>query len=109
MKVLMWIDGLADGLPVDAYLSDFDFTSARGLKATRIVAHAKVFDDAHAALNFWRTVSPTAPVRPDGNPNRPLTAYTITLVGEQYAADHLSSVLTRKAFTAMVSGRFSAN
>ena len=31
------------------------------------------------AMEYWRTVSTTVPFRPDGKPNRPLTAYTVEI------------------------------
>lgn len=35
------------------------------------------FEDAHET---WMKVSPNYPVRPDGKPNRPLTAYTCEII-----------------------------
>lgn len=52
-----------------------------GLIATSVfIREAKLFNDSIEALNCWRQVSKTHPVRPDGKPNRPLTAYTVELV-----------------------------
>jgi hypothetical protein len=42
---------------------------------TTLSADAKRFDSMTAASEFWRQVHPTTPERPDGWPNRPLTAY----------------------------------
>lgn len=42
-------------------------------------ARAIRFDDAKAALEEWRRQSTVRPLRPDGKPNRPLTAYTVTI------------------------------
>ncbi len=36
--------------------------------------------DTEAAMACWRTVSTVRPTRPDGQPNRPLTAATIECV-----------------------------
>lgn len=41
------------------------------------LAEAMRFADAGAALLTWRTQSTVRPLRPDGKPNRPLSAYTI--------------------------------
>lgn len=30
-----------------------------------------------AAMELWRSIDPRYPVRPDGKPNRPLTAFTV--------------------------------
>jgi hypothetical protein len=36
------------------------------------------FDNMAAAFECWKRQSTVQPLRPDGRPNRPLTAYTIT-------------------------------
>jgi hypothetical protein len=38
---------------------------------------AKRFESPGDALDFWKTRSKVRPFRPDGLPNRPMTAYTI--------------------------------
>jgi hypothetical protein len=43
-------------------------------------AAAKSFPGPSEALEFWRTQSKTVPMRPDGKPNRPLTAYTVEIL-----------------------------
>ena len=40
-------------------------------------AKAKRFESAKAALEFWKRQSVTRPTRPDGRPNRPMTAYSV--------------------------------
>lgn len=40
------------------------------------------FADMLAAMKFWRQTSTVLPVRPDGMPNRPLTAFTIEVERE---------------------------
>ena len=40
-------------------------------------AQAFQFDDAAAAFETWQLVDPRKPVRVDGKPNRPLTAFTV--------------------------------
>lgn len=47
---------------------------------TRDASKAKTFPDGAAALEEWRRVRSVDPVRPDGKPNRPLTAFTVELV-----------------------------
>ena len=37
------------------------------------------FADAFEALTMWKSVHEHQPVRPDGKPNRPLTAFTISI------------------------------
>jgi hypothetical protein len=63
------------------YLTFYDPAGAHGtIKSSADIADALVFDDAAAALTCWRQVSPTHPTRPDGKPNRPLTAFTVEIV-----------------------------
>jgi hypothetical protein len=78
----------ADGVATEfdgCYLYAFDpqpaFEDPLGnghLIVTRSVQSAKRFPDLSAALEFWKQVSPTVPLRTDGKPNRPLTAWTAT-------------------------------
>lgn len=42
-------------------------------------AKAKRFADAGAAMAEWNRVRSVDPVRPDGKPNKPLTAITVVL------------------------------
>lgn len=61
---------------------DPDLPDARQAMArfTTDPAQAKRFPDAAAALEEWRRVRTVDPVRADGQPNRPLTALTVSIV-----------------------------
>lgn len=48
-------------------------------KTTANPAAAAGFPSVVEALEFWKTVDPRRPVRPDGQPNRPLTAFTVSV------------------------------
>lgn len=64
------------------YLARFDPEAHDGVGevlVTPIRAHALRFDSARDAFNTWRTVPRNRAWRPDGKPNRPLTAYTMEL------------------------------
>jgi hypothetical protein len=41
---------------------------------------AKRFETNAQAFEFWRQQSKAVPLRPDGKPNRPLTAYTVEIL-----------------------------
>jgi hypothetical protein len=41
------------------------------------LAEAMVFETSADAIAFWRQEDPEVPLRPDGRPNRPLTAFTV--------------------------------
>lgn len=87
MKTIIRIIGLADGRTSDidgAFLAAYDNTleDDRGVgevHATRDRDRAMRFDDFADAAQFWRQASLTVPQRPDGKPNRPLTAFTVTM------------------------------
>ena len=67
----------------DRYLVDFDVKEHTGrgpIPTTPDIAKAKHFTNAAEALEFWRTQSRVRPRRPDGLPNRPLTAFTVEIV-----------------------------
>lgn len=63
------------------YLTYYDpeFLGGFGMVAGGAKAEALRFADVGAALECWRLISTTRPLRPDGKPNRPLSAMTLTL------------------------------
>ena len=72
-------DGFTWFQPV-VYLEAFDVDAAggRGFSAlTADPAKAITWPDMADVLAAWKTQSTVLPLRPDGKPNRPLTAYTI--------------------------------
>lgn len=71
-------------LPTPHYMRELDVEAVDGFGAvllTTDISEAQVFESAYAALECWRKQSKTRPLRDDGQPNRPLTAYTIEIVG----------------------------
>lgn len=77
------------GIPVQdgRYLVDCDFNQGYTpkLRTSTKPSEAKKFNSQIEALEYWKTPSSVLPTRPDGKPNRPLSAYTITV--EQYNGD----------------------
>ena len=79
MKVIR-ILGFASGAlcpHAGQYLETFDFEAFSGQgygTFTPDPAKAMTFADAEAALTFWNTQSKSQRTRPDGKPNKPLTA-----------------------------------
>lgn len=70
-------------VPDGTYVVSCDFEAFGGVghvQLTRQRARAKVFDSPEEAMRYWQTRSRTRPTRPDGKPNRPLTAYSVELV-----------------------------
>jgi hypothetical protein len=69
--------------PVEAigqWVKDYDPDARDGLGEvfpTPDLAQAKRFATVREALKFYSQVSRVWPVRPDGKPNRPLTAFTV--------------------------------
>lgn len=73
-----------------SYLKDYDPEASErpghfptgSVKATRDPADAMKFESIEAAVACRNTQSKTVPLRPDGLPNRPLSALTVTIVRE---------------------------
>lgn len=68
------------------YIKSFDpyhpdeFNLGNGLLiTTKSLKDAKMFDTPMEAMEFWKQQSPTVPLRTDGKPNRPLTAFSIEM------------------------------
>lgn len=47
---------------------------------TEDIDKAKRFKDLGEALEYWKTERKRDGLRPDGKPNRPLTAFTISII-----------------------------
>lgn len=65
---------------VGAWLKSYDPDENEGqggFEVTDDRAEALVFDDLIALRDCWAAQSTVKPLRTDGKPNRPLTAYTI--------------------------------
>lgn len=85
MKVIQLMEH-ANGSPCPhggRYLVDFDFSARDGWGGNAVTTEdprkAKKFASAEDALLYWQTQSVTRPLRPDGRPNRPLTAITVKI------------------------------
>lgn len=71
-----------DPADVGGLLKRFDPEARHGYgeaEWTHDVAEAMTFPDAAAVLAFWKTIPKSRPLRADGRPNRPLTAYTVSV------------------------------
>lgn len=67
---------------VGKYLERSDPNARRGMgddRWTDSAEKAKRFPTFEAAMACWQAVSLVRPFRPDGKPNRPLTAYSVTV------------------------------
>jgi hypothetical protein len=85
--LIIQLIGTADGLthcgPLAQYVFAFNPDGNQGfghIAITNDPDQALKFPDFIAALNFWRQQSTVRPLRTDGQPNRPLTAYTVEFV-----------------------------
>lgn len=73
----------AAGLPCSeegAFVMEMDFEAMEGyghLVATRHPSKAKQFATPEEAMRFYQTAPACHPLRSDGKPNRPMTAYTV--------------------------------
>lgn len=60
--------------------ADVNARGGRGSMVTTLVrSEALTFPSQREAFEFWRQRSTRRPLRPDGRPNRPLTAFTIEI------------------------------
>lgn len=65
---------------------DFEYSAAPGVYPTGFAEFTPVVNDAmrfpsvSEAFDFWRQRSKTVPNRPDGKPNRPLTAVSVEII-----------------------------
>ena len=77
--------GFANGVHcphLNEYLVSFDHEAhdGRGFGTfSPRLSRAMVFDTRVEAMQFWQKQSTTMPLRPDGEPNRPLTALSISV------------------------------
>jgi hypothetical protein len=89
MSALIQIVGVASGEPSDAdggYVKHYDPSGNEGrgdLVLTRHRGQAKRYPSKAAAMDEWKRVSATHPTRPDGKPNRPLSAFSVAIVDEE--------------------------
>jgi hypothetical protein len=85
-KCVLKVGGRASGEPcreAGQFIKAFDpdaHGGRGGVEFTRHASEAKVFDDMIAAVAFRNQTSKVKPLRSDGQPNRPLIAYTMTIV-----------------------------
>ena len=80
MRYGMFIRTDAFGTEINQWLKAFNHEAHDGrgtVEMTPDPAQAMTFDNAMAVLECWRSVSETRPFRPDGKPNRPLTAFSV--------------------------------
>lgn len=65
-----------------SYVAEYDPDAHDGfgyVRGTSNIAEAKPFASAAEALGFYRQTSTVRPLRGDGRPNRPLTAFTVSI------------------------------
>lgn len=78
--VLRNCGSLMDQVHINQYLVAFDPEAHRGLGVatwTPNVSEARKFPTFQEAMECWRQQSKVRPLRDDGKPNRPLTAYSV--------------------------------
>lgn len=71
------------GWPAGAFVAEYDPEANDGhgeIWWTEDVRRAVSFPDARGAIECWRAVPSNRPLREDGKPNRPLTAFTVEFV-----------------------------
>lgn len=87
MKYRMIIVGSAEGTysgenGENVYLKSYDPDGNNGFGDIEITiepSEAMLFEDSGKAMEEWKRVSTVRPLRTDGKPNRPLSAYTVQI------------------------------
>jgi len=91
--VVIQILGLAEGAPptgfdgqfLQEYDPDLEGLDDEGrptlalLRTTHDIDQARVFSSAREAMALWKQPSKRVPLRPDGKPNRPLSAFSVEI------------------------------
>jgi hypothetical protein len=86
LQILQRADGLPSGVDGQGYVKHYDPSGNEGrgdLVLTRHRGQAKRYPSKAAAMDEWKRVSATHPTRPDGKPNRPLSAFSVAIVDEE--------------------------
>ncbi len=79
---VMGVSAFYPPVPGGAYLASYDPDGRAGLGSitwTDDIAQAMIFPGHAEAWACWRQTSTVLPRRADGKPNRPLTAYSVSL------------------------------
>lgn len=86
MRFAIKIVSIADGSPSNldgTFVRSYSPDAFRGrgdVVTSKYIHKALLFDTKQEAMEFWRQPSTMHPTRPDGKPNRPLTAFTVEIV-----------------------------
>ncbi len=73
----------SDNSPIDGFVRHFDPDAHDGqgfVEFTRDPLDAIQFSTAPEAMALWKMQSNLKPIREDGKPNRPLTAFNVQIV-----------------------------
>lgn len=82
-RIMMAIGTATDRFPIPLFIVDCDVDACDGLGSFTLSNDplaAMGFADVSAALEYRNRRSRVKPVRPDGQPNRPLSALTIQVI-----------------------------
>lgn len=80
--------------PVGGYVKAFDPDAHDGQGSLDVVldpADARTFRDFRDAMDAWTAVAKARPKRPDGKPNRPLTAFSVEVIPQAQAIDQFEA------------------
>ena len=74
---------ISEQAPPTGYIKDVDLEAVGGqgiVTVTESIDEAMHFPGWPEAMAYWRQRPASRPTRADGQPNRPLTAYTVEIV-----------------------------
>ena len=86
MRIIQRADGVRSHYDGRYVMDCRDTPDGMGIYVTSPkLEDARRFADAGEAMAFWNRISATRRWRPDGKPNKPLTAFTVSIVPEDKA------------------------
>ena len=81
------------------FFKSVDYNSARGeVDLTPLIEQAAEFDSPASAFKQIKEVNTTFPIRGDGKPNRPLTAFNLIVESRKEAQDILDKSFNKTSF-----------
>jgi hypothetical protein len=76
------VGALVNGSFESGWVQEYDPEAYGGLGSVRVTddpAAAVSFETGKEAIEFWRQIPASRPMRPDGGINRPLTAFSVEI------------------------------
>ena len=73
---------------LDSHVPGYPTYPTGVVEVTQDIDKAHLFASMEEAMETWRRQSKAVPLRPDGKPNRPLTAFTVEVIPKEAGTSH---------------------